>query len=217
PRLRALRPQGLDLDPLAREPRAHAGAVGLAVAEGEGNEDEPADGAEEVPDRRHRVVEVALPVLGGVAEEQEPHRHRDSGGGGPSSRTEPSGAYAARSAAFSRSICAALHPRSAAIARATVSTSSGDGGPALPRSSRRSTASVRCSAISSRAARRARPASVPASGRARGSSVLAVRHGGAGRASRRTTTSMAASAEARAVVYFTERTEHRPGMPSSAS
>ena len=151
------------------------------------------------------------------------------GAGNPGTGTGTGSSWSGRTAileAWRRSLASAARsaarragsqPSSAAITVAVTATSASAGGPAVPRSRRRSTASARLVAISSRTASRTRSSSGPSRGRARGSGVNAVRHAGTGRPSRRATRSTAVSATPRAVVYFTPSTDRRPGTPSSAS
>ena len=84
------------------------------------------------------------------------------------------------------------------------------------RSSRRSTASARWTAISSRTAARVASSRLPTHGAERCRATVSVRDATLGRPSRRSAASTAPSASARAPVNLTPRAEISPGAPSPA-
>ena len=95
------------------------------------------------------------------------------------------GAQAAASAGARRAQRASSQPSSPAIASRTTADVGRAGGRPCPRSSRRSTASASAAAISCRPRAARAPRAGPASGRAAGSGVVAVRQRAGGRPSRR--------------------------------
>ena len=64
--------------PIAASRSRDLGAVRLPVLEGEGDEDQAADRPQEAVDLGEDVVQIALAVVGRVADQQQPARHRVS-------------------------------------------------------------------------------------------------------------------------------------------